>query len=83
MSEQEPKPTAPEATPHPRPRSALHTTKTAQELKGMRSIRRWGQDKWERLAEAKRIALARARRLFPRNPRDVSGDPESGKPEES
>jgi len=73
MSDQEPKPVAPKATPHAKPRSALRTTVTAQELKGMRSIRRLGRDAWwERLAEAQRIALARARRLFPREPRDVS-----------
>jgi hypothetical protein len=46
-------------------------TKTAQELKGMRSIRRLGRDAWERLAEMQRIALARARRLFPRHPSDA------------
>jgi len=71
MSDLESKPTAPKATAYSKPRSALHTTKTAQELKGMRSIRRLGRDAWERLAEAQRIALARARRLFPRNPRDA------------
>jgi hypothetical protein len=72
MSDQETKPVAPKATPHAKPRSALRTTVTAQELKGMRSIRRLGRDAWERLAEAQRIALARARRLFPREPRDAS-----------
>lgn len=71
MSDQEPKPVAPQATPHAKPRSALRTTVTAQEIKGMRSIRRLGRDAWERLAEAQRIALARARRLFPREPRDA------------
>jgi hypothetical protein len=55
---------------HPCPRSALRTTKTAQELHGMRSLRRWDLSQWERLAEAQRIAVARARRLFPRAPRD-------------
>ena len=72
MSDQEVQPVAPKATPHARPRSALRTTVTAQELKGMRSLRRLGRDAWERLAEAQRIALARARRLFPREPRDAS-----------
>ena len=72
MSDQEVKPVAPQATPHGKPRSALRTTVTAQEIKGMRSIRRLGRDAWERLAEAQRIALARARRLFPREPRDAS-----------
>ena len=71
MSDQEVKPVAPKATPYPKPRSALRTTVTAQELKGMRSIRRLGRDAWERLAEAQRIALARARRLFPREPHDA------------
>lgn len=72
MSDQETKSVAPKATPHVKPRSALRTTVTAQEIKGMRSIRRLGRDAWERLAEAQRIALARARRLFPREPRDAS-----------
>ena len=71
MSDQEVKPTAPKATPHAKPRSALRTTVTSQELKGMRSIRRLGRDAWERLAEAQRIAVARARRLVPREPRDA------------
>jgi len=71
MSEQEIKPVAPPATSYPRPRSALRTTATSQELKGMRSIRRLGRDAWERLAEAQRIALARARRRFPRHPSDA------------
>ncbi|PKO21422.1 MAG: hypothetical protein CVU38_14740 [Chloroflexi bacterium HGW-Chloroflexi-1] len=65
MSDQEVKPVAPKTTPHSRPRSALRTTVTSQEIKGMRSIRRLGRDTWERLSEAQRIALARARRLFP------------------
>jgi hypothetical protein len=65
-------PKLPKSTPYPKPRSALRTAKTAQELKGMRSIRRLGRDAWERLAEAQRIALARARRLFPRNPSDAA-----------
>lgn len=69
MAEQ---PVEPKAPPYPLPRrpyprSALRTTPTAQELKGMRSIRRPGRDTWEqRLAEAHRIALARARRLYKR-----------------
>jgi hypothetical protein len=71
MSDQEVKPVAPKATPYSKPRSALRTTVTAQEIKGMRSIRRLGRDAWERLAEAQRIALARARRIFPREPRDA------------
>lgn len=71
MSDQEGKPVAPQATPHPRPRSALRTVVTSQELRGMRSIRRLGRDAWERLAEAQRIALARARRLIPRDPSDA------------
>ena len=71
MFDQEEKPIVPHSTPYPRPRSALRTTVTSQELKGMRSIRRLGRDAWERLAEAQRIALARARRLFPREPRDA------------
>jgi len=71
MSDQEVKPPAPKATPHVKPRSALRTSVTSQELKGMRSIRRLGRDTWERLAEAQRIAVARARRLVPREPRDA------------
>jgi len=71
MSNQETKPVTPKTTPYPKPRSALRTSVTAQEIKGMRSIRRLGRDAWERLAEAQRIALARARRMFPRNPRDA------------
>lgn len=71
MSDSDVKPVAPKTTPHAKPRSALRTTVTSQELKGMRSIRRLGRDAWERLAEAQRIALARARRLFPREPRDA------------
>jgi hypothetical protein len=71
MSDQPIKPAATPATHYSRPRSALRTTATSQELKGMRSIRRLGRDAWERLAEAQRIALARARRLFPREPRDA------------
>lgn len=54
-----------------RPRSALRTVVTGQEIKGMRSIRRLGRHPWERPAEAQRIALARARRRFPREPRDA------------
>lgn len=57
--------------PARRPRSALRTTVTSAEIKGMRGIRRLGRDAWERLAEAQRIGLARARRRFPRDPRDV------------
>jgi len=72
MSDPEVKSVAPKATPHVKPRSALRTTVTSQELKGMRSIRRLGRDAWERLAEAQRIAVARARRLVPREPRDAS-----------
>ena len=81
MADQETESTAPRGISHPRPRSALRTTKTAQELKGMRSMRHWGLDKWERLAEAQRIAMARARRLFPRHPHDVPGDAGHREPE--
>ena len=75
MANLETESTAPRGISYPRPRSALHTTKTARELKGMRSIRRWGLDRWERLTEAQRIAMARAGRLFPRHPHDVPGNP--------
>ena len=71
MSDSDAKPTVPKATPYPKPRSALRTSVTAPEIKGMRSIRRLGRDAWEALAEAQRMAVARARRLFPRAPRDV------------
>ena len=55
-----------------RPRSGLRTAVTAAELKGMRSIRRLGRDRWEQLSEAQRIAMARARRRSPRDPDDVA-----------
>jgi hypothetical protein len=54
-----------------RPRSALRTVVAAPEIKGMRSIPRWGRDQWEPLSEEQRIAIARARRLQPREPNDA------------
>lgn len=81
MADRETESTAPGGISYPRPRSALRTTKTAQELKGVRSIRRLSMGKWERLAEAQRIAVARTRRLFPRHPHDVPGDAGHREPE--
>ncbi len=75
-------PNTPQRTARLQPRSALRTAKTAQELMGMRSIRRWGLDKWEGLAETQRIAMARVRRLFPRHPRDVAGKAEGSEARE-
>jgi hypothetical protein len=76
MSDQDAKSVPPKSTAnsfakYPKPRSALHTSVTAAEIKGMRSIRRLGRDAWEALAEAQRMAVARARRLFPRTPTDA------------
>jgi hypothetical protein len=71
MSDQDAKPVIPKSTKYIKPRSALRTSVSASEIKGMRSIRRLGRDAWEALAEAQRIAAARAHRLFPRSPRDV------------
>lgn len=52
----------------PGARSSLRTAKNMNEIKGLRSIPRRGQDDWEQAVEAKRIDLARERRLFWRNP---------------
>ena len=48
--------------PAARPLSALRLSRGAQELKGMRSLRRWGRQAWESLVEAQRLAVARCRR---------------------
>lgn len=53
----------------PGARSSLRTAKNMNEIKGMRSIPRRGQDAWEPAAEVKRISQARERRLFWRNPK--------------
>jgi len=48
--------------------SSLRTVKRMDEVKGMRSIRRWGQDEWERAVDEQRQARARSRRLSRRQP---------------
>ncbi len=49
--------------------SSLRTLKGMEETKGMRSIRRFGRDRWEANAEGRRMMLARARRLRRHDPR--------------
>lgn len=52
----------------PGSRSAMRTAKGMGEVAGMRSIPRWNREPWESMAEARRIELARSRRLTRLNP---------------
>ncbi len=58
---------APDLTPGSQ--SSVHTVKGMSEVKGMRSVRRYGRDQWESGAESRRMMLARARRLRRQDPR--------------
>lgn len=58
----------------PGSRSSLRTVKGMDELKGMRSVRRQGRDRWEQRSEERRALLAynrRMRRLDPRRGESV------------
>lgn len=52
----------------PGSRSTMRTAKGMAEVAGMRSIPRWNKEPWESMAEARRIELARSRRLTRLNP---------------